>query len=211
MKQFARRAPALLTVVSVLVGCGVPLTNSPVRVAQQSGTTTTVVAGLSSPVFPAVRVFFLRGGKFSALERQGNASPTQPELAVQGALDLLREGVFNSEISQGYSSPVQAIDDVDFPVILNKGEARINLSSQLGALQQLPAQQLQLVIVQLALTALLGAPGVGSVVFEADGQQVELLINGTLRVAPFHVVDFNCFDESAECNLPVVVLPTQPS
>jgi hypothetical protein len=32
-------------------------------------------------------------------------------------------------------------------------------------------------------------------------------VNGSTRIAPFHVADFNCFDESAQCNLPVVVLP----
>jgi Sporulation and spore germination len=196
-----------LVVAAVLAACGVPTSSTPVKVPQKDGVTTTGGLGLASPVVPPVRVFFLRNGKFSALERQGNDSPNQPERGVQEALDFLRNGVFSGEESSGFSSPIQAMDEVDIPVIVRDGIAQINLTAQLGALRQLPSDTVQQIIGQIALTALLGSPGVGAVTFEADGQFLELRVNGQTRVPPFHLDDFDCLDGTARCSLPAVQLP----
>jgi hypothetical protein len=195
------------SVVLGLTGCGVPLTNTPVNVPKRVGPTTTLVVGLASPIVPPVRVFFFRNGKFSALERQGDESPSQPERGVQESLNFLRNGVFSSEAAQGYTSPVQAIDEVDFPVIVTDGVAQINLTAQLGALRQLKPEVVRLIVGQIALTALLGSPGVGAVAFEVNGTFLELKINGATQVAPFHLNDFDCLDGTARCNLPDVQLP----
>jgi hypothetical protein len=205
--SWIRVALLLTSCAFATASCGVPLNGTPVNVAPQQGTTTTVVAGPASPVVPAVRVFFLRNGRFSALERQGIASPSQPGIGVQEALNFLRTGVFSSEIGQGFTSPVQQMDEVDFPVIIRDGVAQINVTDQLGALRQLPDETARLIVAQVALTALLGSPGVGGVTFESEGGFIELNFNGDTRIPPFHLDDFDCLEGSATCNLAEVRLP----
>ncbi len=206
-----RQIVGSLVLAAVLAACGVPTSSTPVKVPRKDVATTTLVLGLASPVVPPVRVFFLRNGKFSALERQGNENPSQPERGVQEALNFLRNGVFSGEESSGFTSPIQEMDELDIPVIVRDGMAQINLTDQLGALRQLPSEAVQKIIGQIALTALLGSPGVGSVTFEADGQFLELMVNGQTRVPPFHLDDFDCLDGTARCSLPIVQLPGLPS
>jgi hypothetical protein len=210
-----------LASTSLSAGCGVASQDVPILIAPD---TTLAVAGPGPTVKPSVAplyIFLMRKERFAPVERPGRLiDQIDVAVSVDASLDDVTDvkAPTPAERRAGFTSPFVDLLPADAfrpnaeglgPNVVARvvdGAATVEVREFAVALRSLQPDVLRLVLGQLAYTALLGTPGVGSVSFTLD--DVPVVFNGVQGVDTIiHEADLGCLGESVQCTLPTPVLP----
>jgi hypothetical protein len=198
-------------IASFLSACGVAERSAPVALSTDS-TLVGAAPDSSLPLdVPSVYVYFLRDTRFTPVERiSALINQFDVETSIDAALQDIMEPPSPRERRSGWTSPVidllPGTTGKRIPSQFANGVVTLDVASIAPALAVAQSSTVQLVITQLAYTALLGTPGVGGVRFTVGSDPIRI---GDLGDSPVTVSDLSCL--AVPCTLLPVALPVTES